>query len=35
MNLKDVASSTEGTTQSSVNYLRQRKSEYSRDPLHS
>ena len=30
LNLKDAASNTQGNTRSSVNYLRERKSEYSR-----
>ena len=33
--LKDAASSIEGITQSNINYLRKRKSEYSCDLLHS
>ena len=35
LSLKDAVSSTEGITQSSVNYLHKRKSEYSRDVLRS
>ena len=31
--LKDAASSTEGITGNSVNYLHKRKSEYLQDPL--
>ena len=33
LSLQDTASSTKGITQSSLNYLRKRKSEYSRDLL--
>ena len=35
LSLKDAASSTEGITRSSVNYLRKRKSQHSQDLLHS
>ena len=35
LNLKDAASNTQGITRSSVNYLREKKSEYSRDLLYS
>ena len=35
LSLKDAASNTKGITRSSVNFLRKRKSEYSRDLLRS
>ena len=35
LSLKDAASNTEGITHNSVNYLRKRKHEYSRDLLFS